>query len=65
MPVLTIIFGFLFAAALRIVFLLAATWLLVTCVPQVLADPDHFSGWLGILVALSITLAPTQFSTSK
>lgn len=60
MPFLILLFAFL----VRLGLLFAAAWLLTLAVPQVLADPDHFVGWLGILVAAGIAVTPTSTSIS-
>lgn len=65
MPIVAIIFGFLFVLALRIGFLLLAAWVMVLNVPTLLADPDHFSAWLWVLVALSIAVSPASTSFTR
>lgn len=44
----------LLVALLNIAFLLLAVLLLTIGVPQVIADPDHFNGWLAIAVAAGL-----------
>lgn len=49
-------FAFLIAAVLWILVAFVATWLLTLNVPLVVEEPDHFWGWLGIVVAGSIVV---------
>lgn len=57
MPLLAVLFAFLFAIAIRIGVLLLATWLFVISLPLVLADTDSFNGWFGVFVALAAVFA--------
>lgn len=56
MPILLI----LLMIAFRLGLLLLAAGVMTLSVPQVLADPNHFTGWFGILVALGVALTPAK-----